>query len=116
MRILLDECMPLRLTDSVAFRGHDVDHVTRVGLSRLSNGQLHEYADGRYDLFVTSDRHFRSRADLAPTPTMGTVYVRISPNVLKLIEPALEELARRTNIEELVGRRAIVRRDGWEVL
>ncbi len=107
--------MPLRLVESSAFRGHEVDHATRLGLSQLSNGQLHDLAQIEYGLLVTSDRHFHRKAELAPTETMGVIYVRISPNVLELIQHAIEELARNTNLEDLVGKRTVLRRDGWDV-
>jgi predicted nuclease of predicted toxin-antitoxin system len=115
MRILLDECMPIRLLASAAFAGHHVVHVAQSDLAGLPNGELHERAQGGFDLLITSDRHFRDRCDLAPTPTLGIVFVRVVPNVADAIQPALEALAADVGWDELIGKRTAVWRDRWDI-
>jgi predicted nuclease of predicted toxin-antitoxin system len=115
MRILLDECIPLRLVSSPVFAGHQVDHVTRSGFSQFSNGRLHREAQGQYDLLVTSDRHFRTRPGLQPVESMGVICLRVVPNVFETIAPALEALSEQVALEELVGKLTVVWRDRWEI-
>ncbi len=114
MRILLDECIPLGLARSAAFEGHRVDHVTQIGQAGLTNGQLHALASPGFDLLVTSDRHFRHSPALRPTDSMGIVCVRVTPNVLNHIQPAIEAMLTGVALKELVGRFTIVWRDRWE--
>ncbi len=115
MRIPLDECLPVVLVDSKAFKAHHVEHATRIGLSQSSNGALHEIAQARFDLFITSDRHFRTRSALAPTPTLGIICLRITPNVLEDIAPAVEALFHSVPAQDFVGRLTTVWRDHWEI-
>ena len=114
MRILLDECIPLGIVSSPALEGHQVEHVTRSGFSQYSNGRLHQAAQGKYDLLITSDRHFRRKPELAPVESMGVIYLRVVPNVLETIAPALEALVQQVDLRELVGKLTIVWRDRWE--
>ena len=115
MRILLDECIPHRVADAPVFSDHHVDHVTGIGLSQATNGHLREYAEKEYDLLISSDRHFQRRSELGPTPTMGIIYMRVTPNVLELIRDALAALLAEVDPADLVGKLTIVRRDGWDI-
>jgi len=108
--------MPVRLADHPAFAGHHVVHVARSDLAGLSNGRLHARAVEKYPLFITSDRHFHQRPELGPTDTMGLVFMRVTPNVLEHLGPALARLVEAAPLEKLIGRRVVVWRDRHEVL
>src|SRR5262245_27306538 len=54
MRILLDECVPVRLRDELV--GHDVRTVPEMGWSSQENGALLALADGKFDVFLTTDQ------------------------------------------------------------
>src|SRR6266850_5035107 len=53
MRVLLDECLPRRLTRELV--GHDVTTVPEAGWSGKKNGELLGLASGLYDAFITID-------------------------------------------------------------
>lgn len=115
MRILLDECLPVLLGKTPAFDGHDVRHVARCGLAGLGNGDLRQAALGKFDVLFSSDLHFKSRSGLAPAETLGVVVIRVTPNVLEFVQPAIEALAAAVDLNELVGKLTIVWRDRWEI-
>jgi len=105
----------MRLVTSRAFAGHRAEHVKRGGLAGLSNGELRSRVLGTYDLLVTTDADFKSRPELAPTAVMGTLCIRIVPNVVEKIEPALLAFSAAVDLSELVGRLTILWRDRWEI-
>jgi hypothetical protein len=115
LRILLDECVPMRVLTSEAFVGHQVDHVKRVGLEGMKNGDLHRHVVGVYGLLVSTDAHFKSRFDLRPTPSTGVVCVRVVPNIFQLIDPALVQLASAVDLNQLVGKLTVLWRNRWEI-
>jgi len=104
----------MRVVSSEAFAGHQVDHVKRVGLEGLENGDLHRRVVGAYALFVSTDAHFKSRFDLRPTPATGVICVRIVPNIFELIDPALRKLVSAVDLNQLIGRLTILWRERWE--
>ena len=55
MRVLLDECLPRRLSALIA--GHDVVTVPKAGLAGLANGTLLRRISGNFDAFITVDRN-----------------------------------------------------------
>ena len=115
MRILLNECMPVRLLASPAFAEHHVAHVTRAGLSSAADSELHAAAVAGFDLLISSDRHFRHRPVLAPVASVGVICMRITPNVLEWIQPALERLFEHILPSELIGKRTVLWRDHWQI-
>lgn len=54
MRVMLDECVPVRLKHWLTH--HDVETVTGIGWSGIKNGRLLQLlVDGGYEVFVTAD-------------------------------------------------------------
>ena len=62
MRILLDECTPRVLKHRL--RAHHVSTVQEMGWAGLKNGNLLAAADGRFDLFMTTDKNLRFQQNL----------------------------------------------------
>jgi hypothetical protein len=62
VKILLDECTPRlvkkRLTE------HDVRTVQEMGWAGFKNGALLSRLDGRFDVFVTTDKNLRHQQNL----------------------------------------------------
>ena len=54
MRILLDECVPSRLRRELP--GHDVRTVPEMGWASRENGALLALAEGKFDVFLTTDQ------------------------------------------------------------
>lgn len=55
MRLLLDECVPVRL--SRALPGHQVSTVVREGWSGIKNGRLLALAATEFDALITVDKN-----------------------------------------------------------
>jgi predicted nuclease of predicted toxin-antitoxin system len=56
VRVLLDECLPWGLARELA--GHEIDTVTQLGWSGVTNGELLRRAAGQYDFLITIDQRF----------------------------------------------------------
>ena len=89
MRILLDECVPARL--KAAFPGHAVHTVTEIGWRTSNDRPLLEFAQGRFDVFVTIDRKLEKQYDLAAFH-LGFVIARVPNSRLEAFRPILAEL------------------------
>ncbi len=90
MRLLLDECVPVRLRK--ALPSHSVSTVTQAGWSGVKNGQLLALAAASFDAFVTVDKNLPYQQNSANLPIAVLVLDGLSnelPSLLPLI-PALE--------------------------
>jgi len=63
MRILFDQGTPVPLRRALA--PHTVSTVYEQGWSDLENGDLLRAAEGRFDIFVTTDQNLRHQQNLA---------------------------------------------------
>jgi len=50
MKILIDECLPDELNESVGAMGHECQTVRRAGYGSKKNGELLALAEGRWDV------------------------------------------------------------------
>lgn len=116
IRVLLDECLPIAVKTFLSSRGLRVTHLTDINLSGLTNGEVYKLAKDEFQIFVTNDRHFRSRTVFPPTETLGIIYLRISPNLTAHFISAFEKFLSSKRLEDVVGRKVVIRRDGWEFL
>jgi hypothetical protein len=62
MNILLDECTPRVVKGRLS--GHSIDTVQEMGWAGLKNGELLAAADGRFDVFITTDKNLRFQQNL----------------------------------------------------
>ena len=88
MRVLLDECLPRRLKQSIA--GHEVRTVPESGWAGSSNGELLSLAQGQFDVFVTVDRNLPAQQALGSGPAV--VILRARSNRFQDLEPLVPEL------------------------
>ena len=65
MKILIDECLPDELNESVADMGHECQTVRRAGYGSKKNGELLALAEGRGDVLLTSDRNIKYQQNMA---------------------------------------------------
>ncbi len=63
MRILLDECLDVKLRLIVAEYGHDVQTVSFAGYKGLKNGKLLAAADGNFDVLMTIDKNIANQTN-----------------------------------------------------
>ena len=63
MRILLDECVPWPMHKLLV--NHECSTAQRKGWGGVKNGELLRLAEGKFDLFITSDQNIRYQQNLA---------------------------------------------------
>ncbi len=88
MKILLDECLPLRLAKFLP--GHDVRTVRQMNWLGLSNGRLLDVA-GEFDLFITVDKNLVNQTQLA-AGRLAVVVLRVRSNTIENISPLVPQL------------------------
>jgi len=94
MRILLDECLPVRLRHELP--GHEVDTVSHAGWASIKNGKLlRKIADtGRFDVFLTADKNLPLEQHVQNQP-FAIVVLRARTNKIADVRPLLPEFLRR---------------------
>ncbi len=90
MRLLLDECVPARL--SRALTSHQVSTVVRQGWSGIKNGRLLALAEAEFDAFVTVDKNLPYQQDMSALPIAVVVLDAVSNELAHLLPlvPMLE--------------------------
>ena len=95
MKVLLDECVPIRFKDSLS--GHDCRTVPEEGLAGKKNGELLALAESAgFQVFLTLDRGIEYQQNLQPR-TIAVVVIRTKssqlvdlllhvPDLLQLLE------------------------------
>ena len=68
MRIILDECVPVRLRHELP--GHEVQTVLYAGWSSIKNGKLLQLVadSGQFDIFLTVDKNIPHEQQLDSLP------------------------------------------------
>jgi len=66
MRGLVDAQLPLALARSPSALGHDVIHVTDVGLTTATDRRIWDFAVTERRAIITKDEDFRARRAVAP--------------------------------------------------
>jgi hypothetical protein len=62
MKILLDQGVPAPLRR--AFADHDISTAFEMGWAKLMNGDLLRAAEGRFEVFITTDKNLRHQQNL----------------------------------------------------
>ena len=89
MRVILDECLPKRLTRELP--GHDARTVQQMGWSGISNGALLALIRGQFDVFVTVDSNIAYPQNLSALP-VAVVVLRAPSNKIEDLRPLLPAL------------------------
>lgn len=85
MKILLDECVPWPMHRLLA--GHECRTAQQEGWGGIKNGQLLQQAEGKFDLFITSDQNLRYQQNLSGRTVS---ILELSTNKLRRIETAAD--------------------------
>jgi len=64
MRILIDECLPAAMKETLTALGHECETVRRAGYGSKKNGELLTLAEGRWDVLLTSDRNIKHQQNM----------------------------------------------------
>ena len=87
MKILLDECVPWPLAKHLV--GHDCQSVQLCGWAGIKNGELLRLAEGRFDLFISSDQNLTYQQNLAGR---RIAILLLSTNKLRRILAAVDSI------------------------
>lgn len=88
MKVLLDECVPLKLRRELA--AHEVLSVTERGWSGIKNGELLALAEREFDVFLTVDQNLKFQQNLKAF-NIGIVLLVARNNRLKTLLPLMLE-------------------------
>ena len=90
MKILLDECLPVRLKESL--NEFEVFSVSEMGWRSLKNGKLLKTAvENNFDVFLTVDKKLESQQNLKSFNLAVMVFVVVR-NKIELITPLIPKL------------------------
>lgn len=113
MKILLDECVPMIVREYLHKKGYETVHVKNTPLAGLSNSVLYRKAQGEYQLFITTDRHFAHPEKFKPNENFGVIYLRVAPTIGPLLVQALENFLNQADLKTVIGKVVIVRRNDF---
>ena len=82
MRVLLDECVPRRLSQELP--NHEVMTVVQAGWSGTKNGALLKLASENFDVFLTVDQNLQHQQDIKALPLPIVVLVANSNDIADL--------------------------------
>ena len=89
MRILLDECLPARLSRDLA--GHEARSVADMGWRGRRNGELLRLAEQEFDVFLTVDRNLSFQQDVGRF-TVAVVVLKARSNQLRDLRPLISDV------------------------
>ena len=89
MPVLLDNCVPWRLAESI--HGHDVASVIDLGWASLTNGRLLDAMAGQFEVPVTVDKSIPFQQRLNDRP-IALVLLRAPSNRLPDLPPLVPAL------------------------
>jgi predicted nuclease of predicted toxin-antitoxin system len=64
MKILVDECLPAPIKNSLSAFGHECKTVREIGFGTKKSGELLALADGKWDVLLTTDRHIKYQQNM----------------------------------------------------
>ena len=88
MKILIDECLPDELKESVAAMGHECETVRRAGYGSKKNGELLMLAEGQWDVLLTSDRNIKYQQNMTGR-SVSILILRAKSNRMKDLLPLM---------------------------
>jgi hypothetical protein len=102
MRLLLDECVPKRLTRELP--GHEVKTVQDMGWAGIKNGALLKLADRQFDALLTVDQGIEYQHNFSGLKIGVVVMLAASNDVddLRPLLPGVEQALTRLRTGEIV--------------
>ena len=102
MRLLLDECVPKRLTRELP--GHDARTVQDLGWAGIKNGALLKLANGQFDALLTVDQGIEYQQNLSGLSISVVVMMAPSNDVddLRPLLPGVEEALAKLRPGEII--------------
>jgi hypothetical protein len=87
MKILLDECTPRIVKKRMPER--DISTVQEMGWSGLKNGDLLAMAEGKFDVFITTDKNLRHQQNLTKR---GFAVMLLPSNQVPMVETLISAI------------------------
>ena len=102
MRLLLDECVPKRLTRQL--QSHEVKTVQDMGWAGIKNGALLRLADGQFDALLTVDQGIEYQQNLSGLRISVVIMMAASNDVddLHPLLPGVEEALADLRLGEIM--------------
>jgi len=92
MRVLIDECLPAGLRESVAAMGHECETVRRAGYGAKKNGELLSLMEGRWDVLLTNDRNIKYQQNMSGR-NVSILILRAKSNRIQELLPLMPACA-----------------------
>ena len=89
MKILLDECLPRRLKQSLT--GHTVFTVPEKGWAGTKNGALLRLAASEFDVFITIDKNLQYQQNLKEAP-LPVIVLIAADNKIETLMPLMPKV------------------------
>jgi len=89
MRLILDECLPKRLTRELP--GYEAVTVPMAGLAGLQNGDLLRRISGKFEGFITIDGNLAHQQNTGQLP-FGVVVLAAPSNKIEDIRPLIPQI------------------------
>ena len=93
MRVLIDECLPAVLKESVTTLGHECETVRRAGYGAKKNGELLSLMEGRWDVLLTNDRNIQYQQNMSGR-NVSILILCAKSNRIKDLLPLMPSCAR----------------------
>jgi predicted nuclease of predicted toxin-antitoxin system len=93
MRILIDECLPAPIANSLTPFGHECKTVREIGLGSKKNGELLALAEGKWDVLLTNDKNIKYQQNMAGR-TIAILILSSNSNRLSDLLPLIPACAR----------------------
>lgn len=91
MKVLLDECLPKRLSDELT--GHEILTVPLMGWAGVKNGDLLRLIAAHFDVFLTMDGGLEYQQRLENLP-FGIIVLHAPTNKIEDLRPLAPEILR----------------------
>jgi predicted nuclease of predicted toxin-antitoxin system len=90
MKILIDECLPAELKESISAFGHECQTTRAAGFGSKKNGELLAVAEGRWDVLLTSDRNIKYQQNMTGRK-ISILILRAKSNRMKDLLPLMSD-------------------------
>ena len=91
--IIVDECLPNRLTEVLSYHGHEAILFQKAGYGGLKDGALLQEIQGKFDAFITIDGNLTHQQNLSEN-SVGVIVLAALTNTFEDIEPLVPDILR----------------------
>ena len=104
MKILLDECIPKKLSQLIT--NHKVSTVRELGWHTLKNGTLLDKAQHEYDFLITVDKNIPMQLNLLKY-NIGLLILAAKSNSIIDLQPLVPKIMETVDMGKFTGEKVI---------